>query len=228
MRINIIKLLEFFDVYKPAMAVHVTALNSFLGADLVLGIARHYFESLNCECRISTANPVSVSSRHRLDRWLTVSCNGLRVFYQTEVKNWTVYTQGVPQTLSPGMSARELNRYAYSMYKKQWNDKTGTFIDHENLSKVLKPMQPPEGYDETADIIRPLVCYWYPISGSARLKLASHFFTVQCSGDYFNEADIFSVSLYLRHIAAKAITQIDINPGRFIETLNYLKVLIQF
>ncbi|MDX9929396.1 MAG: hypothetical protein RBS37_06040 [Bacteroidales bacterium] len=222
MKVNIIKLLEFYDVYRADRAVHVTAITAFLGVDLVLGILRHYFEGEGYECRITTTEPSASGSRHRLDRWIVVTRDGSETWYQTEVKNWSVYTAGVPRTLTPGMSARALNDYAYAMYEKQWNKRSGTFTDFENLAKVFLPMDPPDGFIEGVAVARPLVCYWYPIVSSIRLRLASHFFTLSSCSPIFPEVDIFSVSLYLRHLASRGTTSIDINPGRFTTTLNHV------
>ncbi len=227
MKVNIPKLLEFYDVYRPERAPHVSGITTFLGADLILGIVRHYFEGVGFSCRITTAEPSAIESRQRLDRWLVVSGNGKEVFYQTEVKNWSVYTSGVPRTLSPVMNARQLNDYAREMYQKQWNERTGSFTDTVNLGKVLLPMSEPEGFVEGVSSVRPLVCYWYPITNTTRLRLASHFFTLTTKRAAFPEVDIFSASLYLRHLASRGNSTIDAGSAKLSATLGLLKGFIQ-
>jgi hypothetical protein len=227
MKVNILKLLEFYDVYRPERAPHVSAITTFLGADLILGIVRHYFEGEGFSCRITTAEPSAVESRQRLDRWLVVSRDGSEIFYQTEVKNWSVYTSGVPRTLTPGLNARQLNDYAWQMYLKQWDERTGSFTDPVNLGKVLLPMSEPEGFIEGVSSVRPLVCYWYPITNTMRLRLASHFFTLTTKGATYPEVDLFSASLYLRHLASRGITTIDVGSAKLSTTLGLLKGFIQ-
>lgn len=227
MKVNILKLLEFYDVYMPERASHVSAITTFLGADLILGIVRQYFEGEGFNCRITASEPTALESRQRLDRWLVVSCDGKEVYYQTEVKNWSVYSSGVPRTLTPGMNARQLNNYALQMYHKQWNERTGSFSDPVNLGKVLLPMSVPEGFIEGVSSIRPLVCYWYPITNSARLRQGSHFFTLAPKRAAFPEVDIFSASLYLRHLASRGITSIDAGSAKLSTTLSLLRGFIQ-
>jgi hypothetical protein len=213
MIINLVKLLDFYDVYRPERAQHVSAITTFLGVDLVLGILKHYFEEKGWVCRITTSEASALGSRQRLDRWVAVNRDGRESFYQTEVKNWSVYTTGVPRTLTLGMNARQLNNYAFELYRKQWSKKLGTFTDFENLNKVLLPMVPHPDIILGETVVRPLVCYWYPITPSDRLKLTSHFFTLPCKGSIFTEVDVFSASLYLRKLTASGITSIDIHPG---------------
>ncbi len=227
MKVNIPKLLEFYDVYRAENASHVSAITTFLGADLILGIARHHFEGQGFSCRVTAEEPSAVESRQRLDRWLVVSGDGKEIFYQTEVKNWSVYTSGVPRTLRPGMNDRQLNNYAIGMYRKQWDERTGSFTDTANLGKVLLPMNEPDGFVEGVSSVRPLVCYWYPITNSSRLKMASWFFTLQAKRAAFPEVDIFSASLYLRHLASGGITSIDAGSAKLSATLSLMKGIIQ-
>ncbi|MFO7575937.1 MAG: hypothetical protein R6W67_12350 [Bacteroidales bacterium] len=227
MKVNILKLIEFYDEYRPERASHVSAITTFLGVDLILGILRHYFEGEGFGCRITAPEPTALESRQRLDRWLVVSRDGKEIFYQTEVKNWSVYTSGVPRTLAPGMNARQLNDYACQMYRKQWDERTGSFTDPVNLGKVLLPMSVPEGFVEEVSLVRPLVCYWYPITNTSRLRLASHFFTLTTKEATYPEVDIFSASLYLRHLASQGITSIDAGSAKLSATLSLLKGLIQ-
>ncbi|MBE0675955.1 MAG: hypothetical protein IH591_14960 [Bacteroidales bacterium] len=226
MKINIPSLLDFYDGYRAENSEHVTAITSFLGVDLMLGILRHYFQGQEAECRITTGEPTAIEGRQRLDRWVVVEQGGHMVWYQTEVKSWSVYTAGVPRTLDKSMNERQINNYAYDMYHRQWNERTGSFTDYENLGKVLQPMNPPEGYSEGSSEIRPLVCYWYPITSSGRTRLTNHFFTLATRSSSFSEVDIFSASLYLRHLAAMGTTQIDIYTGPLTTTLKLMNSFI--
>jgi hypothetical protein len=226
MKISIPPLLDFYDSYKPDRAPHVTTITAFIGVDMILGILHHFFESEKSECRITTEEPTAIDSRQRLDRWVFANRSGRQTWYQTEVKNWSVYTQGVSHDLSIGMNDRQLNNYAFGMYRKQWNEHTGCFTDFENLSKVLLPMNPPAGFEEETALVRPLVCYWYPITNSNRTKLTSHFFNLPTRSPNFSEVDIFSASLYLRYLAAKGITTIDIFTGSIDKTLSIMKSFI--
>lgn len=227
MKIDIIKLLDLYDVYRPERAPHVTAITTFLGVELILGIVRHYFEQQQYECRITASEPAVADSRLRLDRWFVVNREGREIFYQTEVKNWSSYTTGVPRTLTLGMNARQLNNYAFAMHKKQWNHRTGTFTDYDNLAKVLMPTVEPADFRPGISEVRPLVCYWYPITNSDRTKLTSHFFTLDCQSKTFTEVDIFSASLYLRHLASTGITSINVDLGNLNTTIHLLRSFLQ-
>lgn len=223
MRINILKLIDLYDSYSEVRHRHIIAINSLLGDDLILGILCHYLEGRGINVTITNETPSALHSRQRLSRWIITGDGGKRIFYQTLVRNWSVYNPGVPRTLTRGMSPSQLNRYAFNMYTSQWNGLARVFRDKDNVGKVMLEMNIPEEFNPECDTIRPLVCYWYPISNKMISRIPDHWFTLKGRQGGFGEADIFSTSIYLRWLAQNGVTETDIKLGHINTTLDLLR-----
>ncbi len=228
MRIDIIKLLDFYDQYRDVRARHVAAINGFLGDELILAFFSHYMASAGKTVTVTSHTPVATETRQRLSRWLIVSGGSNDFLYQTLVRNWSVYSTGVPRTLRRDMDIRALRSWSRAMFGREWNTLARTFKDQTNVGKVMLPMGLPDNYQEESPQVRPLVCYWYPISNSLSSNRLQFFFTLKNRRGEFREVDIFSTSLYARSLLRSGVGHVDLDLGHVNTTLDLLRSFMVF
>ena len=208
--IDINKIIAFYDEQDKSISKHVSSITGVIGEDLGAGLLKHYFDSINIDCTIINDSPTEGSKKGKwLDRWLkvkNVDSDNL-VFYQTEIKNWSSHSIG-GKKIELDAGEQDLKRYANARFSEQWNGKDIT-LKNDNVAKVLKQMKKHIKINSN-DTIKPLICFWYPISNRADIGNIEALFEVPCNSPTFNKVTFFSMSLYLRKLSKEGNTSIKI------------------
>lgn len=198
--IDIKKIIAFYDEQDRAISNHVSSITGVIGEDLGAGLLKHYFESNNRDCKIINDSPTEGSKKGKwLDRWLKVKNIDSEdyVFYQTEIKNWSSHSIG-GKKIELNTSEQDLKRYTNARFNEQWNEIDNT-LKHDFVAKVLKPMKE-HSEITSSDTIKPLICFWYPISNQTDVVDIEPLFEVSCNSSAFDRITFFSMSLYLRKL----------------------------
>lgn len=212
MKINLRKILEFFDAKHADNKGHASAVVGMIGEDINASAFRHYLEKAGAIVTILN-EPVTQGKLQgvRLDRWICAEIKKEKTLYQCEIKNWSSWAIG--GKILKVDANKEKVRSVATYY---WNHQYGFLTpDYPNkVTKVLVKMKKPEGYQNIN--ILPLLIYWMPISND---KNSKPFFSVKV-GDLnkklntktpFKTLHIFSVSLYFRSLLERGIKQIDVD-----------------
>lgn len=223
--IEINKIIAFYDEQDKAISNHVSSITGLIGEDLGAGLLKHYFDSINRDCTIINDSPTEGSKKGKwLDRWLKVKNvdSENHVFYQTEIKNWSSHSIG-GKKIELNASEQDLRTYANARFSEQWNV-TDTTLKHDYVAKVLKPMKK-HNLITPSDTIKPLICFWYPISNETDNGNIEALFEVSCNSPTFKKVTFFSMSLYLRKLNKEGNTSIKIeapNIERRVDLINGL------
>lgn len=205
-KLAIKNIIEFYDGKNPNDRKHSSSITGIAGEDLACCILQHYFENKGYQFSIHGKPTEGIKKGKWLDRWIRIEKDGNSVYYQTEIKNWCAHSLGgKPLTLDANQSTIE--NYASRMFARQWNKETNSFKEYP-VKKVLKTMKSSHLPDESPSI-EPLICYWFPINNGS--KDLSPFFTLDCKNNIdttFDEVHVFSMSLYLRELVQKGISEI--------------------
>ena len=113
-----------------------------------------------------------------------------KVYYQTEIKNWTSFSFGVPKTLSTDTTNEQLYNFAYKMFERQWDSNNQTFKMIKQ-GKCFYTMQPPNGYNIGQASIQPLICYWLPVTNATNYSNMGCIIDLPCNENGFNSVKIF-------------------------------------
>jgi len=197
MKVNIKKVISFFDERPQDAEHHASGLVGIAGEDLGTGVFKHYIENVK-KANVNVLT-YSVTTGHkkgpRLDRWIDVLWVGEKgTIFQTEIKNWSAHSYGGTQ-LFLNASKEEVKIYKIKKWNELWDSKKNS-PNTEKVSKVLVPMRIPSEVDRS-HTLEPLVIYWTPIHPEGKEE---HFFCHKVSSERFSRIWFFSVSSYLRSL----------------------------
>ena len=225
LHINIKETLNFFDEKPPWASGNATAIVAMLGEDLSAAALQHCLES-NGSTDVNVRSETVGTGRRRgprLDRWIEADLPCRRkVLFQTEIKSGSAWAIG-GKVLAIDAPREVVEDYKHWNWEGQWDTERHT-LKHDNVAKVLVPMQP--GFDTQERVKLPLVIYWAPVSPKPETDIqqkrhakGDHLFSIAnpsyefpfavpdswtCS-QQFSELWVFSVSSYLRSLEQNEI-----------------------
>ena len=238
-KINIEEIIRFYDNKEEVDKSHASAITGLAGEDLAAGLIVHYFNNRNKNetCTIvkndkkQSDHSVSEEKKNgkKLDRWICVKEGNNKIYYQTEIKNWSSHSKG-GEKVSLDIEEQKLinlSRKMFQLYCNCENEKLIDFHD-DSINKVLLKMNNPSGYNEQNDTIEPLVCFWFPVL-SPTLSECLPFFSVQLNEKKFkNLLHFFSMSIYLRNLLKTGVKEIDIEMPNFTERVKKLNGMFNY
>ena len=206
MRYDVSELITRFD-HRTADGGHLTGLlSSLVGEDLLIDVYTHYLQSqgrtiVRLEGRPERDNAIAPDAGVRyLDAWLLLDQAEVRA---VECKTWTASSLDGKDIV--GMSARELVDYAKqelatlseNLRQDWWNQ----------TNKVALPLIAPRAHGEGALRISRALVVWRPISydGESPESVVSATTVDGKSNLVPVDVHVFSVSLYLRQLAASGV-----------------------
>jgi hypothetical protein len=197
LKIDRVKLLEFYDTKTEDNKGHAAAINAVAGEELAIKLLKRYFEKKEKGTLVEILNvPCTQKTKKgkRLDRWLYIKHLNHEVLYQVEIKNWSSHSlNGKPLALDA--TPEIVSAYKKTEWKCHWNN-IEKKLTSEKTGKVLEKMVPPEGYTNCEH--KPLLCMW----GAMHPEGKDEPFFVQPlpAGRYppFMHLYVFSLSAYLR------------------------------
>ena len=201
LRINVKRLLEFFDE-KPGESVgHATAIVGVIGEDLGASLLKHYLEcTRNAKVSILPGTPKTGNKKGpRLDRWVDVVWpDGSGRLFQTEIKNWSAHAIG-GRPLKVNASPDEVATFGI----EHWQGHVKSMHNQwKPIYKVLTPMKKPRDVD-LSHTVEPLLIYWWVIHPEG---LNESFFSHDLDASTeFSRLWLFSMSSYLRGLNEDAI-----------------------
>ncbi|MGA9399215.1 MAG: hypothetical protein WBV22_13275 [Anaerolineaceae bacterium] len=186
--IDVVKILEFFDEEVSSSHHHATAINAVVGEDMGAGLILHYLKQKNISAKILPEKCTQkTKSGVRLDRWILAVENGKRVYYQTEIKNWSAHAIG-GRILKINATTKEISEYKIERWNHFWDGET---LRAHQARKVLTPMKPIENNSK----VEPLICFWDSMHPSGKNE---PFFSVPIKDKNFSRLWVFSMSAHLR------------------------------
>lgn len=196
LRVNVRRLLEFFDEKTKGSQGHATAIVSVAGEDLGAGLLKHCLERTRDAKVTVLREPVNTGKQKgpRLDRWVDVIWpDGSGQLFQVEIKNWSAHAIG-GRTLDVEASPDEVSRYKIDRWlKERWHDKQ----PWRGVAKVLTPMKRPDGANP-GHLQEPLLIYWFALHPKGDPE--SFFSFPLWPGVTFSRIWFFSMSSYLRSL----------------------------
>jgi hypothetical protein len=208
-------LLSFFDAYVEGSGGHASALNAVMGEELAQALLCRCIEErfggharvLTVKGKVETPKPGTRLGK-RLDCWIISDPpNEDRTLYQVEIKNWNAHSYG-GSYLSTNADNEQIRQHRIRLWRKNWDDNLGQFVEEE-ARKVVLPMPPPTSFDDDAgafrlhppirrERIKPLLSFWFPVhpDGLEEALFFKQFIPGPVNG--FPGVWVFSMSNYLR------------------------------
>lgn len=213
--INIPLMLEFFDEAVPSSQHHATAIVAIAGEDMGAGLLLHYFRQKNITAEIlPKLCTQGTRSGVRLDRWILATQNKKRIYYQTEIKNWSAHAFG-GESLKITASPQEIKAHKIERWEKEWDGSTFRKI---GARKVLTPMEKPE----QNCIVEPLICYWDAMHPKGKDE---PLFSVPLQNQHFSRVWVFSMSTYFRNLLSSSIRKVSLDMPDSVKRINWLDSL---
>ena len=206
------ELLRFFDEKPRESLTHAGSIVGVVGEDLATACFVDYLDRSGSEGTVLN-HSVTTGKRTgpRLDRWIDVRWSDeSRTVFQTEIKSWSAHAYG-GQVLAVDADTDTLAKYRQKRWDGRWDAENRALRDVDRTGKVLVRMKPPEGVE--ASDVRPLLIFWEAIGPAD----SDHLFNIPnprhdfpneswLSSPGFPELWVFSVSSYLRSIAAETLS----------------------
>jgi hypothetical protein len=193
------EILNFFDKKDRKHSKHSSAINSFAGEELGVSLFGHFLQSKGFKVRREDHGFKNAQkTKKRLDAWITAISDSEKIIYQAEVKNWTSHSLG-----GRAIGASEnLNDYCQDRWNWIWDKKQSSFC--EKLRKALIKFDVPDEFRNFEH--KALICIWSPVHPNGKNEF---YFPVSIGGTndefIFNEAFVFSISLYLQNLKVESI-----------------------
>lgn len=215
--IDIIELLKFYDEKIQTSVHHATAINAVAGEDLGAGLITHYLIRKKYSA-IVLQDPCTqkTKSGYRLDRWILVTKNSERIYYQTEIKNWSAHAIG-GRVLKINATQDEVSEYKIKLWNSSWN---GNMLTAKTARKVLTPMKPIEENSK----IEPLICFWTSMHPEGKNE---PFFSVDIKDNHFSRLCVFSMSAYLRNLLNSGEKKVALEMPDTEKRIEWLKTLFR-
>jgi hypothetical protein len=128
-------------------------------------------------------------SGDRLDRWILAIQNGKKVYYQTEIKNWSARAFGGKQ-LKINATQEEITKHKIERCNNFWDGQT---LRQPRARKVLTPMKLLEDNCR----VEPLICFWDAMHPTGKNE---PFCSIMIKDKNFSRLRVFSMSAYLRNV----------------------------
>ncbi len=200
MKLNIKKLLDFFDDKEDSQKGDANAFMAMFGEDLNASAYEHFRK--NKVTILNSSVLTGTGKGKMLDRWILD--NGK--LYQCEIKNWAAGAIGGKRLKSIPSDDKRKEVVKY-YWERELKDNFSSKTKHPTgVSKVLLEMKPPGDYKKFK--IEPLLIYWMPISSDKKglnplsvLSIKPLKLKIETK---FSKIHIFSVSLYLRQLYKKS------------------------
>ena len=223
LRLDVKKVIAFFDEIPDWSERHATAVVSVLGEDLAAAALQHCLEANGASQVNVRTEPVTTGrvKGPRLDRWIEADLpDGQEYLFQTEIKSWSAHAIGgkkLPIDASVDKMADEKRRNWASL----WDEEART-LKRKDVAKVLVRMKPPSNTEGRK--VLPLLIFWHPIGisaksqGKQRVKGGHLFSVANPSANFppsvysswpekcdFPDLWVFSVTSYLRSVKQNKI-----------------------
>ena len=231
-KINIKKLIEFYDVKEDGITKPASSITGIIGEDLIAGLFKHYQEEYLKE-KISIQVLTNIPKKGKwLDRWIIQIIDNCKIAYQTEIKNWSAHSLG-------GVNFKELNLNDSKFKLKAEEIFSNTFKEDKfcdkSVGKVLNYMNDTLIEKEFGkENIKPLVYFWMPIC--EKNEPLKPFFTIKLDNQSiednsgrFKEVSFFSASIYLRKLLEEnkhINNEISIEAPNIFERIDQLNSLV--
>jgi hypothetical protein len=227
MKINIERLVEFFDSRNPSYRTHVTAIIGLIGEDLNSALFADYLNRTDEFAKAQVLGYQMSTGRlkgPRLDRWILAD----KILYQSEIKNWCSFAIG-GYTLSLSAPDKEVQDLARKYWRREKEDNYENCKEYGRVSKVLASMNIPADFNDKKLDLRPLLIHWMPISSRGLKPFFSvpvrslgldKRFTKQIK---FKCLYYFSCSLYLRELIKKGYRFLNLDLPNYEKRVNLLK-----
>jgi len=209
MKVNIERLLEFFDEAPDGTSKHSTSLASMVGEDISAALFGHYLvNERGATVDLLSETPTTGNRKGNwLDKWIKVDFpEGNQVLFQAEIKSWSAHaTHG--ERLTKDADDETIRQYKIRHWQTFWDLDSNTFnLKWKSLAKVLTPMRRPTAISDKY-LQRPLLIYWMAIHPEGKQE---SYFCVQLGHPQtwrgaFPELAVFSISSYLRTLHDKNI-----------------------
>jgi hypothetical protein len=215
--IDIIEILKFYDEKIKTSIHHASAINAVAGEDIGAGLFAHYLKSKNITAEILPAPCTQMKkSGERLDRWILAVENGERVYYQTEIKNWSAHAIG-GKILKINATQEEVSDYKIRRWNNSWD---GAALTPPTARKVLIPMKPIEDNSK----VEPLICFWTSMHPTGN---SEPFFSVPIQDKHFSRLWFFSMSAYLRNVLSSGEKKIILEMPDTESRIEWLKTIFR-
>ena len=215
--IDVVKILEFYDEEVPSSLHHATAINAVAGEDIGAGLILHYLKQKNISAKILSEKCSQRTKKGvRLDRWILAIKNGKKVYYQTEIKNWSAHAIG-GKILKINATPKETSEYKIKRWNHFWDGKT---LRAEKARKVLTPMKPIEDKSK----VEPLICFWDLMHPSGKKE---PFFSVPLKDENFSRLWVFSMSAHLRNLLSSGEKKIILEMSETKSRIEWLKTMFR-
>ncbi|MFN3491093.1 MAG: hypothetical protein ACK40V_02640 [Anaerolineales bacterium] len=222
-QVDIIRTLEFYDEKISSSLHHATAINAIAGEDIGAGLFLHYLKQKNIVGEILPyLCTQGTTSGVRLDKWICATKNGKKIYYQTEIKNWSAHAFG-GKRLMINASQNEISRHKIERWNKFWDGKT---LTDPQARKVLTLMKLPEKVRRLSEnlTIEPLICFWDSMHPYGKKE---PFFFVDVKNKNFSRLGVFSMSAYLRNILSSGEKTITIEMYDTEARIDWLKKMFR-
>jgi hypothetical protein len=212
------ELIRFFDD-RPEVGRHAAAIKAVAGDELGLVLLVRYLHGLNQEAEVlrdgdelrRCTTGLSQGRRPYLDGWVTVEEGPSVIYYQVEVKSWSMHSEQGRQ-LSLDAPPEEVADFKRRRWERYWDAARHRFRD-DVLNKVFTPMRCPDPKVRP----RPLACLWdavHETGGDGPM-----FDVAVPDHEVFQRVWVFSMSAYLRSLKDETL---DLDLRGTIERLHLL------
>lgn len=215
--INIIELLKFYDEKIQSSKHHATAIDAVAGEDLGAGLITHYLNRENFSAKVLQYPCTQrTKSGSRLDRWILAERNSEKIYFQTEIKNWSAHAIG-GKILKINATQDEISEYKINRWNGVWD---GKMLTKKPARKVLIPMKPIKENSK----IEPLICFWESIHPEGKCE---PFFSVDIKDKNFSRLWVFSMSAYLRKLLNSGEKKITLEMPKTESRIEWLNTLFR-
>jgi len=217
MEVDIVRALAFYDEAVPSSQHHATAINAVAGEDMGAGLFLHYLTQKNISAKILPDKCTQgTKSGVRLDRWILAVKNGKKIYYQTEIKNWSAHAFG-GKRLKINATQKEIYNHKIERWGKFWDGKT---LRDPQARKVLVPMKPPENNCR----VEPLICFWDSMHPKGKNE---PLFSVPLQDKNFSKIWVFSMSAHLRNMLTSGMKTIPLEMVDTESRIGWLQIMFR-
>ena len=216
-QIDIVRTLEFYDEAIPSSKHHATAINAIAGEDMGAGLFLHYLKQKNINAKVLPNKCTQgTKSGVRLDRWILAIKNGKKIYYQTEIKNWSAHAFG-GKRLKINATQKEIANHKIERWNNFWDGET---LRSPQAKKVLVPMKPLEDNCK----IEPLICFWDSMHPTGK---SEPLFSVPLQNQHFSQIWVFSMSAHLRNMLSSGVKIISLEMTDTDSRIEWLKTMFR-
>jgi len=199
-QVDISPILEFYDEKIQSSLHHATAINAIAGEDIGAGLFLHYLKQKNIAAEVlPNICTQGTTSGVRLDRWILATKNGKKIYYQTEIKNWSAHAFG-GKRLKINATQKEISNHKIERWNYFWDGKT---FREPKARKVLTPMKLLENNCK----VEPLIIFWDSMHPNGK---SEPLFSATLQNQHFSQVWVFSMSAHLRNVLSSGMKKINL------------------